>query len=194
MPAFHEWLTEVAATDLTVDLGRGGLNHEAHSNQWGFSFTQEQVQNLSPEDVNAFLSEVINIYDHRLRQANASGCMAFYCWFDAQASELRFSLVSEAHGGVPFAHPIETVNSLVEIVELLLGASHHDGIPLDEFVDNNPVEPEMYGVPLNVWTKKLPDNSLRPFGLAKGEFVVPDDFDDPLPEEVLRDFEGRGCE
>ena len=29
----------------------------------------------------------------------------------------------------------------------------------------------------------------RPFGLAVGTFVVPDDFDDPLPEEVLRDFE-----
>ncbi len=34
--------------------------------------------------------------------------------------------------------------------------------------------------------------SPRPFGLAKGEFVVPDDFDAPLPEDILRDFEGRG--
>jgi hypothetical protein len=32
---------------------------------------------------------------------------------------------------------------------------------------------------------------LRPFGLAKGEFVVPDDFNSPLPEEILRDFEGK---
>ena len=31
----------------------------------------------------------------------------------------------------------------------------------------------------------------RPYGLAEGEFVVPDDFDAPLPEEILRDFEGR---
>lgn len=31
----------------------------------------------------------------------------------------------------------------------------------------------------------------RPFGLCAGEFVVPDDFDDPLPEDVLREFEGR---
>ncbi|MEN0110732.1 MAG: type II toxin-antitoxin system Phd/YefM family antitoxin [Planctomycetota bacterium] len=30
----------------------------------------------------------------------------------------------------------------------------------------------------------------RPMGLCKGEFVVPDDFDDPLPGEILRDFEG----
>ena len=32
---------------------------------------------------------------------------------------------------------------------------------------------------------------LRPYGLAAGEFVVPDDFDDPLPEETLAAFEGR---
>jgi antitoxin (DNA-binding transcriptional repressor) of toxin-antitoxin stability system len=31
----------------------------------------------------------------------------------------------------------------------------------------------------------------RPFGLAAGEFVIPDDFDAPLPDEVLDLFEGR---
>ena len=31
----------------------------------------------------------------------------------------------------------------------------------------------------------------RPYGLAAGEFVVPPDFDDPLPEDVLDAFEGR---
>lgn len=30
----------------------------------------------------------------------------------------------------------------------------------------------------------------RPFGLCAGEFKVPDDFDDPLPEEILKEFEG----
>ena len=31
----------------------------------------------------------------------------------------------------------------------------------------------------------------RPYGLCVGEFSVPDDFDAPLPEEVLSDFEGK---
>jgi len=31
----------------------------------------------------------------------------------------------------------------------------------------------------------------RPIGLAKGDFVVPEDFNDPLPEDVLRLFEGE---
>lgn len=32
-------------------------------------------------------------------------------------------------------------------------------------------------------------NELRPFGLSKNEFIVPEDFDAPLPEEILADFE-----
>ena len=36
----------------------------------------------------------------------------------------------------------------------------------------------------------LSDTSQRPFGLCAGEFTVPDDFDGPLPEQVLREFEG----
>ena len=31
----------------------------------------------------------------------------------------------------------------------------------------------------------------RPFGLCAGEFTVPEDFDAPLPENIIRDFEGR---
>jgi prevent-host-death family protein len=31
----------------------------------------------------------------------------------------------------------------------------------------------------------------RRFGLLKGKFEIPDDFDAPLPDDVLADFEGR---
>ena len=31
----------------------------------------------------------------------------------------------------------------------------------------------------------------RPIGLAKGQFIVPDDFNAPLPETVLQAFEGK---
>ena len=32
---------------------------------------------------------------------------------------------------------------------------------------------------------------LRPYALCSGEFRVPDDFDMPLPEEIIAHFEGR---
>jgi antitoxin (DNA-binding transcriptional repressor) of toxin-antitoxin stability system len=33
--------------------------------------------------------------------------------------------------------------------------------------------------------------TLRPFGLCAEEFTVPDDFDAPLPEDILNAFEGK---
>ena len=34
-------------------------------------------------------------------------------------------------------------------------------------------------------------NQLRPFGLCAGEFTVPNDFDAPLPEDIVSAFEGK---
>jgi len=36
-----------------------------------------------------------------------------------------------------------------------------------------------------------PLSQLRPVGLAKGQFTVPDDFNAPLPDDVLQTFEGK---
>ena len=35
------------------------------------------------------------------------------------------------------------------------------------------------------------ERALRPIGLTEGQFIVPDDFDDPLPDEIQRLFAGR---
>jgi antitoxin (DNA-binding transcriptional repressor) of toxin-antitoxin stability system len=35
-----------------------------------------------------------------------------------------------------------------------------------------------------------PARQLRPFGLCAGQFTVPADFDQPLPEDLLKEFEG----
>lgn len=35
-----------------------------------------------------------------------------------------------------------------------------------------------------------PPAALRPIGLCAGEFSVPDDFDSPPPDEIIREFEG----
>jgi len=35
-----------------------------------------------------------------------------------------------------------------------------------------------------------PKAKARPIGLCEGQFVVPDNFDAPLPEEILREFYG----
>jgi antitoxin (DNA-binding transcriptional repressor) of toxin-antitoxin stability system len=47
------------------------------------------------------------------------------------------------------------------------------------------------GKPLAEIKPILPrSTNLRPFGLCEGEFTVPEDFDAPLPDDIVRAFEG----
>jgi hypothetical protein len=61
--------------------------------------------------------------------------------------------------------------------------------PLSSIVAANKIKKEIKEI------KSKQDNSknkhLRPYGLCEGEFTLPDDFDDALPEDILNTFEGK---
>lgn len=60
---------------------------------------------------------------------------------------------------------------------------------------------DVLGMPMREFEELLPKFSysilndaskeLRPYGLCAGEFTVPEDFDAPLPQDILKDFTGR---
>lgn len=63
---------------------------------------------------------------------------------------------------------------------------------LDEVEGGQPVTITRHNVPVAELRAISPANSgPRPWGLSKGAFVVPDDFNDPLPDDLLDAFEGR---
>ena len=39
---------------------------------------------------------------------------------------------------------------------------------------------------------RAPRDERRPIGLAKGEFTIPPEFHEPLPEDLVKAFEGSG--
>lgn len=63
---------------------------------------------------------------------------------------------------------------------------------LEDVADGEAVIITRHNVPV-AEIRPLPQRASRPrpFGLARGTFVVPDDFDAPLPEDVIDAFEGR---
>ncbi|MGK7920110.1 MAG: type II toxin-antitoxin system Phd/YefM family antitoxin [Trichodesmium sp.] len=50
---------------------------------------------------------------------------------------------------------------------------------------------EALAEPSGSYIAEISSKKLRPFGLCAGEFTVPDDFDAPLPEDMLKAFEGK---
>ncbi len=63
---------------------------------------------------------------------------------------------------------------------------------LDDVEHGQPITITRHNVPVaEIRPVARPEDRPRPWGLAQGTFVVPDDFDAPLPDDVLDAFEGR---
>lgn len=78
---------------------------------------------------------------------------------------------------------METVN--------IYDAKTHLSKLVDKAASGEDVVVSRNGKPLVRITRLEPAKRRIRFGLLKGKLVVPEDFDAPLPDEVLAGFEGR---
>jgi len=78
--------------------------------------------------------------------------------------------------------PEEQINQILYFAESLQQKQHNppQAIPLGTLTGLRGIAKRANSTPTN--------QELRPFGLCAGEFVVPDDFDAPLPEDMLNAF------
>ncbi len=160
---FPEWLEEVANDPLIVNVSEEGLLLECRANLWTFSISQSQAQVTTVEDVLNFLSAVMQARERQIKvRPGPMNPMVFYCWFDKQASQLHFSLVSSSHNCLPFGVIVQETDDFARVVEPFLSSRHHDGIPSDEFMTQEESDkrrlPEPPSYVLLVATKTLPTN------------------------------------
>ncbi|MCX7289698.1 hypothetical protein, partial [Janthinobacterium sp.] len=101
------------AKDDAVEIDPDNINHEAMSNMWRFSPTEEETPQVEAADIAAFIGELIAARSSAL----VGQQMQFYCWHDAQCRQLRFSLVSRSHGRLPFRSEVRETQDLALIAE-----------------------------------------------------------------------------
>lgn len=88
------------------------INHEASSNLWCFSPDDEESLGITAEALADFIEQVLVA---RQKQLSGNVPMLFSCWHEAQTRQLRFSLVSAAHGRLPFGCAIDPGAELASI-------------------------------------------------------------------------------
>lgn len=107
----NNWLA--MAKDDAVEIDPDDINHEATSNMWSFSPTDEETPQIHAAEIVEFIGEVIAAR----RSALAGEEMLLYCWHDAQCRQLRFSLVSRSHGRLPFRCALRETQDLSLIAD-----------------------------------------------------------------------------
>lgn len=159
---FLDDLDEIARGGVVV----GDLVTEARANMWPFALTQQQAEAIAPQQVLRFLYHIIEARERTIvERFGESTPMVFYCWFDEQVIQLRFSLVSACHRQLPFGCRVTVIDDLARIVGRFLQSRNHDGFPLDEMEDVAPDQdaatPEMDNSDYNleVWMKRLPSSA-----------------------------------
>lgn len=134
-----------------------GIEAEARGNCWSFSLTRGQAKDLTTRDVVYFLQAVILVRERQIiEQFGRQHPMLFYCWFDQQAAQLRFSLVSASYNHLPFGSEIHIETDLARIVEQFLSSPYPDGIPFEEFAPASDTQCPVIHTILPVWATQIP--------------------------------------
>ena len=101
------------AKDDVVEIDPDDINHEATTNMWSFSPTDEETPQIHAAEIVEFISQVIAARSSALIGED----MLFYCWHDAQCRQLRYSLVSRSHGRLPFRCALRETQDLALIAD-----------------------------------------------------------------------------
>jgi len=107
------------------------LTQEIRTNTWLISMISEERANTSSEVLLAFFQAVIDNRIEQVRHSEANHGMWFYVWHDQQASQLRFSLISDFHAKLPFDANITSTNLETIIEEYLNFPDHFPSSALD---------------------------------------------------------------
>lgn len=126
----HDWLAEDAANPVSVRIE--DTTAESRENLRCFGLNPEQRDAVTVAEAVDFVRAVAAARGRWLAEHGAAP-MRFYCWHDAQAGQLRFSLVSCSDAELPFRCSVEQVTELSTVVKAFLSDANTTG-PLHVWV------------------------------------------------------------
>jgi hypothetical protein len=127
---FFSNLEEIITDPLSI-----GSREQETNNMWCISTSSELAKTLTIDDLSAFIDRVISNRKEQIKSQKSVVNMLFYLWFDEQASQIRFNVISDDETGLLFGCEIIPINDYTPIIESFLGHPYHDGIPLESGVE-----------------------------------------------------------
>lgn len=132
---FFQDLEEIVVDPLFIGNSKEDIDQEISNNTWSISVSNEMNIKLSVKDFKDFFREVISNRSKQIKMSNKG--MLFYVWFDWQAAQLRFNLISDYDSKLPFSCEIETIDNLEPVIEEFLSFPYHDGFPVEDICEED---------------------------------------------------------
>lgn len=128
---FFARLEPMISDKLYIGADRASLAEEIKQNIWLISVSEGERSATSIDDLEKFISAVVENRLMQVKAAHKDHGMIPYLWFDAQASQLRFCVISDIHDALPFKAKINSMSNPRLIIEAFLSSKPE--ISWDEF-------------------------------------------------------------
>lgn len=104
--------------DTSIYISRSSLiDEEIYHNMWGLTFSDKLIQKIKLQDLIEFLSLLLKKRTQQVLEKEYSIPVIFYLWYDQQASQLRFNIISGDNTALPFGCKLNITNSPELILE-----------------------------------------------------------------------------
>jgi hypothetical protein len=112
-------LIEAIEANIFIGDNKEDLKTEIKNNTSFISINSIDKSKIKLDDLLEFYEALISKKSEQIKETLSSHRMIFYTWFDEQASQLRFSLISDSHEKLPFGAAIISTD-LAEIITMFL--------------------------------------------------------------------------
>lgn len=107
-------LLEVVAAPIVIT---NNIEVETDCNMWTIGISGSLIDELSLKDLEDFISKLIKNRANQLRVLGINQAVIFYLWFDAQALQLRFNLISSINKPLPFGCKLIYLKTCIPILQ-----------------------------------------------------------------------------
>ncbi|HLJ31081.1 MAG TPA: hypothetical protein VKU36_01465 [Candidatus Babeliales bacterium] len=91
----------------------GEQSEEIDHNMWCISLEGNLIESITVEQLKHFVDKLIENREQQLKDINSSKSAVFYMWFDQQALQLRFNVITGDIKSLPFSCKVQ-LNATVE--------------------------------------------------------------------------------
>jgi hypothetical protein len=153
---FFQDLEDIVVDPLYIGDSEEEIDQEIANNSWSISISNELGTQLTVKAFIHFFDKVMSNRRKQIKISNNHTGILFYVWFDWQAAQLRFNLISDYSSKLPFGCEIELFDNLEPIIKEFLVFPYHDGFPVEEVSgEDEGIEEEQISNPLKVFIYKI---------------------------------------
>ena len=110
----------ILETEILITHDPARQQDEIYSNMWCIMLSSSYAQKIPRKDIIDFFEYLIKALQAAANQKELCGPITVYGWYDSQAAQLRYNILSGAVQQLPFGCKLHIVDKLDSVVDAFL--------------------------------------------------------------------------